>query len=90
MSVKLYRGDMDRVEFYLDEDDQWRWRFRAAGNGRVLADSGQGYAKSKQAWESCRRVVGRLPAMSGDPIDSSDIAGFVVGSEAARRWFSQP
>lgn len=85
--VKLYRGDMDRVEFYIDAQDQWRWRFRAAGNGKVLADSGQGYSKSKQAWDSCRRVTGRVPAMSGEPIDSGDVAGFIVGGLAvSKRW----
>jgi uncharacterized protein len=29
-------------EFYIDVAGQWRWRMRA-GNGRVVADSGEGY-----------------------------------------------
>lgn len=33
-----------RVQVYLDADDSWRWRFMS-GNGRVLADSGQGYTR---------------------------------------------
>jgi uncharacterized protein YegP (UPF0339 family) len=31
-------------EFYLDHEEGWRWRTRAA-NGRITAGSGEGYAK---------------------------------------------
>lgn len=32
----------NHVEVYRDSDKEWRWRFWAA-NGRILADSGEGY-----------------------------------------------
>ena len=32
---------------YLDKNNEWRWRLKAA-NGKILADSGEGY-NSKQA-----------------------------------------
>jgi len=28
---------------YLDRDSKWRWRF-VAPNGRIMADSGEGYS----------------------------------------------
>lgn len=30
------------IEVYQDKSYLWRWRFRAA-NGRILAESGEGY-----------------------------------------------
>lgn len=35
----------DKVVVYFDAAGEWRWR-RVAGNGRIIADSGEGY-KSK-------------------------------------------
>ena len=31
-----------RVEFYQDENGEWRWHVKAANN-RIIADSGEGY-----------------------------------------------
>lgn len=31
-----------KFEYYKDEQDEWRWRLRAA-NGRIIADSGESY-----------------------------------------------
>lgn len=39
MSAKL-----EKVEFYQDRKGQWRWRFRAI-NGKILADSAEGYRR---------------------------------------------
>lgn len=33
---------MSKIEFYTDRAGEHRWRFRA-DNGRILADSGEGY-----------------------------------------------
>lgn len=38
------------VEVYKDGAGQWRWR-RVAGNGRIVADSGEGYANRSDCIE---------------------------------------
>lgn len=38
----ITRGRKDKVVIYRDAEWQWRWR-RTATNGRILADSGEGY-----------------------------------------------
>lgn len=50
-------GHYDRVVFYRDRAGKWRWRFRAAGNGRIMGDSGQGYAVLTDAWVAAERVT---------------------------------
>jgi len=52
----------DIVEVYPDKHHKWRWRYRAA-NGRILADSGQGYARRGDAIKGYRLVT------RGAPID---------------------
>lgn len=37
------------VEFYEDKSNKWRWRLKS--NGRIMADSGEGYA-SKNIYAS--------------------------------------
>ena len=39
---------MSRAEVYEDKAGQYRWRIRAA-NGRVVADSGEGYRRREDA-----------------------------------------
>lgn len=39
-----------RVTVYLDKRKLWRWRFVV--NGRIVADSGEGYAKQWNAWRA--------------------------------------
>jgi uncharacterized protein YegP (UPF0339 family) len=46
---------MAKFEVYLDRSGEWRWRFRA-NNGRIVADSGEGY-KNKSDCEDGARVV---------------------------------
>jgi uncharacterized protein YegP (UPF0339 family) len=29
---------------YIDRNGKWRWRFVYTGNGKIMADSGQGYS----------------------------------------------
>lgn len=36
-----------RIELYCDSDGKWRWRY--VSNGRVMADSGQGYWRKRDA-----------------------------------------
>ena len=34
---------MAEFEIYKDADQEFRWRLRASGNNKVIADSGEGY-----------------------------------------------
>jgi uncharacterized protein YegP (UPF0339 family) len=38
----------DKLTIYR-ADDGWRWRYTAS-NGRILADSGQGYSRRAGVW----------------------------------------
>lgn len=42
-------------ELYVDSSDEWRWRLRHR-NGRILADSGEGYASRSNARDGIDRV----------------------------------
>ncbi|WP_226009967.1 YegP family protein [Halomicrobium salinisoli] len=56
------RADPTAFEVYRDAADEWRWRL-VHKNGRVLADSGEGYASRSNA----RRAVDTVrDAMAGD------------------------
>jgi uncharacterized protein YegP (UPF0339 family) len=36
-------------EIYVDRVGEWRWRLKAE-NGRILADSGEGYHNRQDCW----------------------------------------
>jgi uncharacterized protein YegP (UPF0339 family) len=64
--VRMDAGDADHLditpagfEVYNDAADEWRWRL-IRQNGRIIADSGQGYTERNDAVEAVER------AMSGD------------------------
>ena len=42
-------------EYYKDKKGEWRWRLVAA-NGRILADSGEGYKSEKECKDDINRV----------------------------------
>ena len=48
-------AERDKVTVYQDDADEWRWR-RTAGNGEIIADSGEGYVDKARALEMARRV----------------------------------
>ena len=51
-----------KLEIYRDANREWRWRLRAA-NGRIVADSGEGY----RCRASVRRAASRVQTMlTGD------------------------
>jgi uncharacterized protein YegP (UPF0339 family) len=50
-----------RFELYADARGAWRWRLVAA-NGRVLAESGEGYRRRADAYQGLQRV--RLASQS--------------------------
>jgi len=42
--------------FYVDKAGKWRWRLLAS-NGRIVADSGQGYTTKANAVRMITRIV---------------------------------
>jgi uncharacterized protein YegP (UPF0339 family) len=46
---------METVEFYEDQAGEWRWRLRGA-NGEIVADSGEGYTRERDAVRAFLRV----------------------------------
>lgn len=44
-----------RFKCYRDEAGMWRWRLLAANN-RILADSGEGYSRQRDARRAIRVV----------------------------------
>lgn len=45
----------NKLEIYRDKQKQHRWRLRAA-NGRVLADSGEGYRRRIDCLRGARKL----------------------------------
>lgn len=43
------------VDYYKDAAGKWRWRFTS--NGRVMGDSGEGYATKASAKRGWQRIV---------------------------------
>lgn len=44
-----------KLELYRDAGRDWRWRLKAS-NGRILADSGEGYRRRNAACKAMSRV----------------------------------
>jgi len=44
-----------RFQVYCDKKHEWRWRFRAR-NGRIIADSGEGYCRKAGCLAAIKRV----------------------------------
>ena len=59
-----------KLEIYRDTKREWRWRLRAA-NGRIVADSGEGYRRRASVHRAieCVRVLltGNLPVVEVQP-----------------------
>jgi uncharacterized protein YegP (UPF0339 family) len=52
--VRYVTAGGDTVEVYPDGGGLWRWR-RKAGNGRIVADGGEGYTRKDGALRAARR-----------------------------------
>ncbi len=50
-------------EVYRDRSFQWRWRYVAA-NGRIIADSSEGYVNKTD----CQRGIALVKASSSAPV----------------------
>ena len=48
-----------KLEIYRDAKREWRWRLRAS-NGRIVADSGEGYRRRASAVHAIKRVRAML------------------------------
>lgn len=46
---------------YRDRAGEWRWRLRAAGNHKIIADSAEGYVSRRNAEEAAERVQRDAP-----------------------------
>jgi uncharacterized protein YegP (UPF0339 family) len=59
-----------KIEVYRDGRREWRWRLRAS-NGRILADSGEGYRRRRSVREAVHRVrtilTGQVPVVEVKP-----------------------
>jgi len=59
-----------KLEIYRDAKRGWRWRLRAS-NGRIVADSGEGYRRRAAVYEAVKRVrsilAGELPVVEVQP-----------------------
>ena len=50
-------------EYYKDHKDEWRWRL-IASNGRIIADSGEGYSSEHE----CLADIDRVKNSSDAPV----------------------
>ena len=59
-----------KLDIYRDANREWRWRLRAS-NGRIVADSGEGYRRRASARHAAARVrtmlTGNLPVVEVQP-----------------------
>lgn len=49
-----------KFHYYKARDGQWRWRLRAR-NGRIIADSAEGYANKVNVWRAVRNLKKAFP-----------------------------
>jgi uncharacterized protein YegP (UPF0339 family) len=54
-----------RFELYRDTAGEWRWRL-VARNGRVIADSGEGYTRRSGAEKAIERLQA-MPSLADVP-----------------------
>ena len=47
--------------YYKDNKGEWRWRLKAS-NGRIIADSGEGYKNEQECLANIKRVQGSATA----------------------------
>jgi uncharacterized protein YegP (UPF0339 family) len=50
--------------YYKDAKGEWRWRLKAS-NGRILADSGEGYTTERE----CLDDIDRVKASKDAPVE---------------------
>lgn len=50
-------------EYYKDSKNEWRWRLKAS-NGRIIADSGEGYSSE----QGCKDDIARVKNSKDAPV----------------------
>ena len=59
-----------KLQIYRDARREWRWRLRAS-NGRIVADSGEGYRRRAAVYEAVHRLktilAGDVPVVEVKP-----------------------
>jgi uncharacterized protein YegP (UPF0339 family) len=61
MTEALKKDLMTYYYSYKDQKGEWRWRLKAS-NGRILADSGEGYSSEQECLDDIKRVKGSADA----------------------------
>lgn len=69
---------MAQFELYRDNRKEYRWRLKAA-NGRIMADSGEGYVNKSDCESAIRWVQANA---SGATVDDQTVAR----AASAYRW----
>lgn len=62
-------GNAAHFEIYRDTSGDWRWRLRAV-NGRIVADSAEGYASKRNAKRAVTAVL--------DAVEGALVSGNVI------------
>jgi uncharacterized protein YegP (UPF0339 family) len=52
-----------KFHIYKDNKGEWRWRLKAA-NGRIIADSGEGYSTEQE----CEADIDRVKSSKNAPV----------------------
>lgn len=53
----------NHAELYRDKAGEWRWKLKAA-NGRIIADSGEGYLHQSDALDALALVTAEPPVIT--------------------------
>lgn len=57
-----------KFHIYKDDKGEWRWRLKAA-NGKILADSGEGYSTK----QSCTEAIDLVKSTNAStPVEQDD------------------
>ena len=46
---------------WVDKNGEWRWTLRNAKNGKIVADSAEGYTAKRNAIAMCKKINPSIP-----------------------------
>lgn len=73
-----------RFEVYKDAKSEWRWRL-VARNGRIVADSGEGYASKSNCERARWRIAGYALAAALNAVPRTDSGVLVWGKGKSKK-----